>query len=85
MSELSKVSRCIGKAKALLAAKQSPVRKGSQKCLSVRWVTFSSLSLCSKFFSVALVFLRLYLTKYIHNNVPFQTDLHQNEDCTRQQ
>jgi hypothetical protein len=53
--ELSTVSRCVGKTKALLAAKRSPVRKGSQMCLSVGWFSFS-LSLCSKFFTVILSF-----------------------------
>ena len=56
MYELSTVSRCVGKTKALLAAKRSPVCWGSQMCLSVRWVSFSSLSLCSKFFTVVLSF-----------------------------
>ncbi len=30
----------VGKMKALLAAKRSPVRWGSQMCLNVRWVSF---------------------------------------------
>jgi len=34
--ELSTVSRCVGKTKALLAAKRSLVRNGSQMCLSVQ-------------------------------------------------
>ncbi len=55
MNELSTVSLCVGKTKAFLAAKWSPLRKGSQMCLSVRWVSFSSLSLCSKFFTVVIV------------------------------
>ncbi len=35
MFELSTVGRCVGKLKALLAAKRSPVRWGSQMCLNV--------------------------------------------------
>ena len=37
MYELSTISLCVGKMKALLAAKRSPVRWGSQMCLNVQW------------------------------------------------
>jgi hypothetical protein len=55
--ELSTVCQCAGKMKALLAAKLSPVRWGSQMCLNVGGVHFFCLyvanCLLCRFFTLA--------------------------------
>lgn len=49
MCEFSTVELCVGKMKALLAAKRSPVRWGSQMCLNVRWVSIFFVFMQQKF------------------------------------
>jgi hypothetical protein len=51
MCEFSTVELCDGKMKALLAAKRSPVRWGSQMCLNVRWDSIFFVFMQQKFFN----------------------------------
>lgn len=62
MCEFSTVEQCVGKMKALLAAKRLPVRWGSQMCLKVRWVSLFFVFMQQKFHCHSVVvffFLRL--------------------------
>jgi hypothetical protein len=62
--------------KALLAAKRSPVRWGSQMCLNVRWVSTSFVFMQQKFHfhCVVVFFFGLLVTEGYMKRLAFQSD-----------
>jgi hypothetical protein len=57
----------VGKMKALLAAKRSPVRWGSQMCLNVRWVSFFFVFMQQKYLCHSVV---CFVFFTMNGNVP---------------